>query len=173
MTPAQAVALLPVFNGAKGLVPATGGSTGRFLKDDGTWAAVSAGGATEMVRSVETLKTLTSTSLPGVDGQTIIYVGSYWNGNKRGGGFFRLNSAADTTAWRIDFMTILDASGRKWERIIEPQGIDFYMTGAKGDATIDNATGAVSGTNDVVNLNKIADYIISTATGKPPSICAS
>lgn len=45
LTTAQATALLDVFTTLlKGLVPAPGAATGRFLKDDGTWAAAPGAG---------------------------------------------------------------------------------------------------------------------------------
>lgn len=163
MTGAQATALLDPFTGAlKGLVPSPGGTDGRFLRDDGSWAVV----PVAMVKSVQTLGTLTDLDLPAVDGETVIYCGSYWNDNARGGGFFRLNSLASTAdSWRVGFLVVLDYIGRKWERLIEPQGIDFHMTGARADGSIGAGSGAVSGTDNTERINRIADYLIAATIG--------
>ena len=59
LTPAQVATMLPVFNGAKGLVPATGGATSnRYLRDDGTWQSL----ASDTFETLAALAAATPTS---------------------------------------------------------------------------------------------------------------
>ncbi len=64
---------LPLFAAdAAGLVPAPGASSGRVLRDDGTWAAPAAGGAT----SLDGLSDVTVAS--PAEGQVLAFVGGQW-----------------------------------------------------------------------------------------------
>lgn len=143
----------------KGIVPASGGGATNFLRADVTWAAPPlppSVASVAPIADIATLQAVTTTSFPYVSAYVISWRTSRF---AKGGGIFNYDSTDSTTA-DDGFITIVDASGRRWKRDIN-NGVDAYMAGAYGDGSIDGSGNVVTtGTHDdTAAINKVIAYL--------------
>ena len=164
LTPTQTTAMLNNFTTAlKGLVPAPGTATGKFLKDDATWAAAAGGGAAvEEVTQAEydalappdpdTIYVITD----GADRTLLTGTGAPTSGDGINGDFW-----INTTAWLIYGPKAAGA----WPTgvsIIGPAGPEGDP-GSPGTPGVGIPTGG--GPSQVLTKNSPTDYDVSWLDG--------
>jgi pectate lyase len=155
LTPAQVNTILPAATTTlKGLVPAPGSSTGKFLKDDLSWAAVSAtaGGADRNVQF---------NNAGAVDGSAHVDIDAQ--------GDLRLDSSATPATPGADQITdipcrIAAGGGRVWPKVRTEDGINTTLQAHFGRNSIVTAQ-ALGGTSAALTWNGLTALTVTgTAT---------